>query len=230
MTPIRFVTYNVHDCVGRDGKFSVDRIIEVLLETEADVVALQEITLDHAGDLLGLLESSTRKRVFDGTLFERGVGRYGNVLLSPFEPLEQRLHDLSVSTREPRGVLDVSFDMKGRVIRVCATHLGFFRHESKYQFEQLSLLLRERRTATVLLGDFNVWCGRKALQPLAALGFEHIEVRSYPTWLKPLLPLDRIFAVSPAVIERCWYHDTPLARIASDHYPVLADIRTTASR
>ena len=54
----RVATYNVHDCIGRDGVYSPSRIVEVLRSLEADVVALQEITLDPAGEVLGCLHRS----------------------------------------------------------------------------------------------------------------------------------------------------------------------------
>jgi len=36
--------------------------------------------------------------------------------------------------------------------------------------------------------------------------------------------LDRILVRAPLRIRRCWRHDTPRARIASDHFPLLAEI------
>jgi endonuclease/exonuclease/phosphatase family metal-dependent hydrolase len=33
-------TYNIHDAVGGDGKFSPERIVAVLAEIDADIVAL----------------------------------------------------------------------------------------------------------------------------------------------------------------------------------------------
>ncbi len=53
-------TYNVHDCVGRDGRFGPGHIAEVLVEIDPDVFALQEITLGRAGDLTG-----ASRRCFD---------------------------------------------------------------------------------------------------------------------------------------------------------------------
>lgn len=103
---LRVATYNTHDCIGRDGKYSPERIADVILEIRADVVALQEITLDHAGDLVNHLEKTTGMLTVDGTIFAGGVGRYGNVLLSRYGIREQRLHDLSFSGCEPRGVIE----------------------------------------------------------------------------------------------------------------------------
>ena len=103
---LRVATYNTHVCIGRDGKFSPARIADVILEMRVDVVALQEITLDHAGDLVARLEKTTGMFTLDGTIFGRDVGRYGNVLLSRYAIREQMLHDLSYPECEPRGVID----------------------------------------------------------------------------------------------------------------------------
>jgi len=40
---LRIATYNVHKCRGLDGRLRPDRIVRVLREMEADVVALQEV-------------------------------------------------------------------------------------------------------------------------------------------------------------------------------------------
>jgi endonuclease/exonuclease/phosphatase family metal-dependent hydrolase len=40
---IRLVTYNIHGCVGRDGRLAVERVAGVLAELGADVIALQEL-------------------------------------------------------------------------------------------------------------------------------------------------------------------------------------------
>lgn len=48
MSQLRIVTYNVHRCLGVDGKLSPGRIAEVIAETGADVVALQELDVRRA--------------------------------------------------------------------------------------------------------------------------------------------------------------------------------------
>jgi endonuclease/exonuclease/phosphatase family metal-dependent hydrolase len=222
---VRVATYNVHDCVGRDGRFEPERIAEVLAELDAEVIALQEVTLDRAGELIGLFETATALRATDGTLFERGVGRYGNVVLTRQRVTAMRLQDLSCVGREPRGAIDVVIEMDGGPLRVCATHLGLSRTERRRQIDRLCALLCGTPGATLLLGDFNVWWGSTALAPLTAGGFDQVRVPSFPTWPSPVISLDRIFALSPLSIGRCWRHDSPLARIASDHFPLLAELQ-----
>ena len=47
-------SYNVHKCVGTDGAFDPDRILNVVLELDADIVALQEAD-ERFGSRKGLL-------------------------------------------------------------------------------------------------------------------------------------------------------------------------------
>ena len=54
--PFRVMTYNVHACVGTDGRLDVERIASVIRMYSPDIVALQE--LDEAQYWLELLVES----------------------------------------------------------------------------------------------------------------------------------------------------------------------------
>lgn len=43
MATLRIASYNVHRAIGTDRRFSPQRILDVLREIDADVVALQEV-------------------------------------------------------------------------------------------------------------------------------------------------------------------------------------------
>lgn len=221
---LRIATYNVHDCIGRDRRFDPERIGAVVQEMEADLVALQEVTLDHAGHLAARLARDTGMETRDGTLYPRGVGRYGNVILTRLPVLRSQLYDLSVANREPRGALELVVATDAGELRVCATHLGLRRAERRLQLARLAELLGPGDEATVLAGDFNVWQHPRELAPLAATGFVHERVYSFPTWPYPMIALDRIFARKPVGIIRCHRHTSAVARVASDHYPVVAEL------
>jgi len=221
---LRVATYNAHDCIGRDGHYAPDRIAQVISALNADVVALQEITLDHAGDVLASLEAATGLKAIDGTLFERGVGRYGNLLLTRQPVISQALHDVSFDGKEPRGLVEAEIEVQGRPCRVFATHLGLASRERRHQLAWIGTLLGQSAGAAILMGDFNVWFGRAAFRPLQDSGFSGTHVRSFPTWLKPLFPLDRVFARAPARVVKSWRSEELPVRTASDHFPIVADI------
>ena len=43
-------TYNIHSCVGRDGRYDPERILGVLKELDVDIIALQEVdSREHQG-------------------------------------------------------------------------------------------------------------------------------------------------------------------------------------
>ena len=222
---MRLATYNVHDCVGRDGRFDPKRIAAVLIGLEADLIALQEVTVDHAGTLTKLFETETGMRSVDGSLFARGVGRYGNLILTGKKIVEVWLHDLSCAQCEPRGCIEIELETDDGSLTVFSTHLGLKKNERSTQMLGLSDLLGGRSGAVVLMGDLNFLARAPGLRALTSMGFRHLSVRSFPTWPTPMLTLDRILARPPATIERCWRYDTPLARQASDHFPILAELR-----
>lgn len=228
MSGLRVATYNVHDCIGRDGVYAPERVAEVVGSLEADLVALQEVTLDHAGDVVGLMQQRTGLQAVDGTLFERGIGRYGNLLLSRCQILGQGLHDLSYPDREPRGAIEAHIGSGRGEYRVLGTHLGLSRGERASQIARIEQLSSRLADPVILLGDLNVWWGRWSFSSLRRQGFALTGIRSFPSRPLPFFALDRIGVTPPAVITRCWRERNRLTAVASDHLPVVAEIETIA--
>lgn len=220
---LRVATYNVHDCIGRDRRYDPERIVRILLQLNVDLVALQEVTLDTTGELLDLLQRKTGMQAIDGSLFERGVGRYGNLLLTRLPVLQTRLHDLSRPGREARGSIEALVDSELGLITVFATHLGLRRRERTWQIAALARALAQGERSALLMGDLNLWRGGM-LAPLTRQGFAQRPVPSFPTWPTPIGALDRIMARTPLHIRHCWRHTGMDTRIASDHFPVIAEI------
>jgi endonuclease/exonuclease/phosphatase family metal-dependent hydrolase len=106
-----------------------------------------------------------------------------------------------------------------------ATHLGLRPAERREQVQQLLHLFRERpHDSSVLLGDLNEWFlwGR----PLRRLHRHFRETPSLATFPRelPLLALDRIWTHPRAMLRSSQVHKTPLARLASDHLPLVATL------
>lgn len=219
---LRLATYNAHDCIGRDGQYSPSRIAQVIEMLDADLVALQEVTLDHQGDLLATLRGGTGMQVVDGTLAARGIGRYGNLLLSRLPIRDQRLHDLSSLGRETRGAIGASIATSGGLLHVLATHLGLRRQERAGQIARLLEVSTQLSGPLVLMGDLNAWW-RADLRPLRYAGMRACARRGFPArW--PLLALDQVWVRAPARVLGCRVVNNQLTRLASDHLPLLADV------
>jgi endonuclease/exonuclease/phosphatase family metal-dependent hydrolase len=226
MTRVRVATYNVHSGVGVDRRFRPERIVDVIDELHADVVALQEVLSPVRGfDVHAHFRETTGLHLVAMTTMQLAGGTFGNALLSRWPIVALVEHGLAVGHREPRGAIDATIGRDRGELRVIATHLGLRAAERS---EQLSRLLDIVKAApdcpTVFAGDFNMTRGRarELRAHLAQLG-EHDALATFPS-IAPVLPLDRIFAVHGAAIVDVAVHRSRRARVASDHLPLVATI------
>ena len=225
-------TYNIHGCIGLDGKRDPHRIARVIHSLGADVVALQEVEAwpmeGSDGMQIDCIASLTGVHAIHGPTMKRDAGHYGNALLTRLPVLDVQQLSIAVDGRQPRGALDVLLDAAGARLRVIATHLGLRPNERRKQVRMLlDVVSRESQhhhDFIVLLGDFNEWfiVGR----PLRWL---HRHFGSSParrTWPSPLpfLALDRIWVHPKTALRRCAVHSSSDSRKASDHLPICAEL------
>ena len=228
---LRLATYNIHGCVGVDGKADAERILRILRHINADVVALQEVESTGVGgvEFSRWLARNTDYEVHSGPTLRRREGHYGNALLSrlPTRSLERR--DLSVPGREPRGAIVATLDADGRPLLVVATHLGLKSAEREFQVESLLQTVRreiahEHPVARVLLGDINEWCSYGApLRKLDRYFQNGCSPATFPSRF-PLLALDRILVRPHSAVRDVGVNKNEATRVASDHLPLLATI------
>ncbi|CAN7530977.1 endonuclease/exonuclease/phosphatase family protein [Neorhizobium sp. LjRoot104] len=224
-------SYNVHKCVGIDGKFDPGRTSHVIREIGADVIALQEAD-SRFGERRGLLDLAWMEREMG--LFPVPVsgvakahGWHGNVILFR-EGLVRDVHQVKLPGLEPRGALITELELKdGSAFRIIAAHLGLLNRSRQQQARMILDILRSREEQpTVLMGDLNEWRlgDRSSLNTLATVFGLPAAVPSFPSRL-PVLALDRIMANRPGLIDAVETHDSPLARLASDHLPIKALVK-----
>jgi endonuclease/exonuclease/phosphatase family metal-dependent hydrolase len=228
MATLRVATWNIHGAVGADGRYLPARVVGVLREIDADIVALQEVASEEAHtSFLADLERDTGYHVVAGLLRQRHGSDFGNAVLSRFPVRSVEHLDLAVDRYEPRGALDVCIDLGLRpLLRVVATHLGLRPGERREQVRRiLAKVERESPHPTLLMGDLNEWYlwGR----PLRWLHSHFREMPSAPRTFpahRPVFALDRIWVSPAGSLRRLVRHATPLARSASDHLPLIAEI------
>jgi endonuclease/exonuclease/phosphatase family metal-dependent hydrolase len=220
---LRIASYNVHACVGTDGRKDAARIAGVIEELGCDTVGLQEADyrLDFIAHRLGM-------EAVPGLTLLRHDGPYGNALVTRRRVLAVRRLPFTYSGREPRNALDVDLEVGGETVRVIVTHLGLWPAERRYQVRKILELLRQTPVTerVVVLGDINEWLplGRPLRWMNALLGHSPAE-RSFPSrW--PLLALDRVWVRPRHALLALKAHRSPLAALASDHLPVKAVIAT----
>lgn len=224
---LRLATYNVHSCVGRDGRRDPDRVSHVIAELDADVIAIQEFTypMDLAIEtrkLTGLAALDGYECALGPTL-ERRSNRFGNLLLTRHPIRELQRINLSMDRREPRGALAVTIDVGGTELHVLATHLGLKLRERELQVRKILEHVEAQTTGLLaVMGDFNDWLpGRSVVHVLEAKFGASPSPCTFPVFW-PLLPLDRIWVQPGASLRSMEAHDSPLAKVASDHLPLVA--------
>ena len=227
MPQVRLASYNVHRAIGGDGHCDPERILGVINEIQPDVIALQEVEAnDDGGDMLEWLAKRTGFHAIAGTTLKRHDGNFGNGVLTRWPARAYNLVDLSWRRREPRGAIAVDVMCGGpNHLRVVATHLGLRPAERREQVQRLLRLFTwgpdER---AVLMGDLNEWFlwGR----PLRRLHrhFEPTPARNTFPAKMPFLALDRVWTHPGNILKDLRAHDSALARVASDHLPLVATV------
>jgi len=233
MQDFTVLSYNIHECVGVDHRRDPERIARVIKQSDAQVVGLQEVHSDASGEehlhQMNYLSATTGLQAVPGPAVERRNGHYGNVLLTSCKVLDVHKLDLSYLQREPRGAIDADLEIGGEPVRVIVTHLGLRPAERRFQVTKLLAALAQKRTRiVVLLSDFNEWLptGRSLRWIHSHLGKSAL-VRTFPSRF-PIFALDRIWVSPPAALNELCCLRTPLTRLASDHLPLKATIRTSA--
>jgi len=227
MATLRLASYNVHRAIGRDRRCEPERILAVLREIDADVLALQEVEAhDNGGDMLAWLAAETGFEPIAGTTLVRHDGHYGNGLLTRCPIRAKALCDLSWRGREPRGAISVDVDCEGEPLRIVATHLGLRPAERREQVQRLLRLFSDRPgDRAVLVGDLNEWfLWGRPLRRLHRFFDETPAVRTFPAHF-PMFALDRLWTHPGTILKGLKAHDSEKARVASDHLPLVATIQ-----
>ncbi|MET0026478.1 MAG: endonuclease/exonuclease/phosphatase family protein [Candidatus Thiodiazotropha sp.] len=222
--PIKVATYNVHRSIGPDGIRDLERTAQVIKETGARVIALQEV--EERLEDSHTLADSTGMTAISGMTLDTPDRRYGNILLTNFEIRSADVIDISWERREPRSIIDAMLETPGgQTLRCLATHLGLSSRERNHQHRLIATLLSKQwEGPTLLMGDLNEWRPfSPQLRRIDRLLGRSRGQRSFPSRL-PLLPLDRIWISPNHMLRDIVSHRTQISRMASDHLPVVAQL------
>jgi len=220
---VRIATYNIHKGRGLDGRVNIQRILEILHRIDADVIGVQEVYEEQAGYLAQKLEM----RLVTGTTVRRPEGPCGNAILTRLSLQRVATFDLSVGVREARGGIRADLDFHGRTLHVLNVHLGLRQRERATQVRWLverHILGDERQGPRIVVGDLNEWFPGRVGRALRR-EFTSLRPRRTHPALLPLWALDRIYWDHALQGESLRVHRSRMARVASDHLPLVAALR-----
>ena len=229
MSTVRVLTWNIHGALGRNPRFDLARVVELIDRWDPQVVALQEVDSrrDKTGDNpFELLQRELGEHGIGAKSISTEDGDYGQMLISRWPLTETEVHDISYPEREPRRAIASRIETPHGPLRVVATHLGLSIHERRGQAEKLLAIAGREAVPTVIMGDFNDWFWVGSVRK--ALSHElpgRTRFRTFPS-IFPLLRLDRIYCRPRSAFVDC-YTDRA-ARAISDHLPVIADVSLPA--
>ncbi|WAT17313.1 endonuclease/exonuclease/phosphatase family protein [Aurantiacibacter sp. MUD11] len=229
---LTFASYNIHKGVGADRRRDPDRIIEVIEEIGADVIALQEVD-ERFGNRRAVLDRDELEKagyqVASKPTKPASMGWHGNALLvrEGLKVVEVDAHHLPQV--EPRGAIRATLRKGRQEICVTGMHLDLTGLQRKRQFAHVCNASRAPGLPAVMLGDCNEW-----LRPFGgwrglAAHWHMVEPgRSFPSQ-RPMLALDRVVHTSHWQLEEAEVHNSSTARQASDHLPVYARLKLLES-
>ena len=221
-----------------DRRVRPQRIVEVLGEINADVIALQEVlsipdARPEDDQAYFIAEQLKLSHTVGGTRRLRG-GIYGNVVLSRWPITAVQNYDITVRGREQRGCLRADVEIGGSPLHVFNVHLGTAylerRHQGRRLIDEAILNNGELSGPRLMLGDFNEWTRGLASRLLAShlvsadVRLHLPRSRTYPGVL-PLLHLDHIYHEDSLQLEAMTLYRTRLSMMASDHLPLVADFQ-----
>lgn len=229
---LTFASYNIHKAVGLDRRRDPDRIISVLREIDADVIALQEVDRRFGARPSVLPRQTLDDHTpytpvrLDHGHFGRpdSLGWHGNALLVRRDIGVVDAGIVPLPTLEPRGAIRADFEVAGRRVRVVGMHLDLSGLRRRQQVRTVLAHLDEcdGHCPTVLLGDFNEWARTGGCFREFGRGWNLLAPgRSFPS-RRPVAQLDRIVVSQGWDIEHLSVHHSALAAVASDHLPVIA--------
>lgn len=225
--PLRLVSYNIRKCLGLDMRRRPERTLEVISETFADIIVLQEADRRMAPRPTAL----PRKLIEIETDYEPlelgseiSLGWHGNAILLR-KGVEGRVVDrLILPGLEPRGA--VIAEVGG--LRLVGAHLGLRRRDRRLQLAYIQAALeRLDPMPTAMLGDFNEWSPDIGLEPLLGHFAVHSPGKSFHA-AHPVAALDRIALGSGVELRDAGVAQGRKAAMASDHLPIWARIRAAS--
>ncbi len=228
---VRLASYNVHNCIGMDNMRDYNRIADIIRQTGADVVALQELdsvtrrnggvyALSELEKLTGLHGTFAAAIPYDG-------GSYGIGILSKEKPLSCKI--VPMPGREEKRVMLMA-EFKDYVF--CATHQSLTPADQLASVGEIVEAVKNIRKPLFLAGDMNSVPDEAPQRELGRhfIALTDTSLPSYPAD-KPEVCLDYIYGYKGNGYTFSVLRTQVVPeKEASDHRPVQVDLKIERER
>ncbi|ONF97686.1 endonuclease/exonuclease/phosphatase family protein [Sphingomonas jeddahensis] len=217
--------------IGTDRRRSPERVLEVLREVDADIIALQEADRRFGARMAviapHLLEEHSDWKSVGFGVRAGSMGWHGNALLVRKHCHIVDCEVIHLPALEPRGAVMADVQLGDTVLRVIGMHLDL---SGLWRRRQAAAILSHVeassvRRPTVMMGDLNEWT--RAAGCLRDFGRAFAFAETGPSYhaRRPVGRLDRIMVSGDLKVQDCGVHTSAAARKASDHLPIWADVK-----
>ena len=163
---MRVLSYNIHKGIGgRDRRYRLERIIQVIEQENPDLICLQEVDRNVRrsryhdqprllADYFNVVEKFFQINVHLTT------GGYGNLILSRWPFRSQHQVSLRQKDRKPRGAQMAVVETPEGPLHLVNWHLGLAERERHWQVQRLfehHLFQESADLPTLIIGDCNDW-------------------------------------------------------------------------
>lgn len=222
-------SYNIHRAIGLDRRRSPERVLSVLHEISADIVALQEADRRFGRRVsvlpLQMIDDHSDYRAVALDTRPDSIGWHGNALLVKAHVHVAASGVIPLPTLEPRGAIWAELAVGQQPIRVVGMHLDLSGVRRRGQIRAIfSHIATLPPMPTILMGDLNEWSLHSGALRACPAEYQVLATgRSFHT-RRPVAQLDRIIVSPHWRMHECGVHHSALAARCSDHLPVWAGL------
>lgn len=231
---LRVMTYNIRHGSGMDNIMDLDRILQVIKESGATIVALNEVDRHYGArsnyeDQIALLaDALDMNYVYQPTTTnppDAASGNkpreHGHALLSKYPIVNSEKRDFSLGDDYGRGILRVRLDVDGEALEVFVTHWGMTETVRFNHIKETAAFMNEYPGKSLLMGDLNAIPEEHNIIALKSRLIDGTGDDAYTFDAgNPTRKIDYIFVSRNIDIS----NGTVINTTASDHRPMMADL------
>ena len=233
---MKIMTFNIQHALDYINKvIDIDLFADSIARLGPDICGLNEVRGEGALDgytdqTNAIADRIDRQRYFAEAIKVRGVGPYGNALVTKYPIISAEtvaIPDPAVKREggryESRCVLKAVLDVDGHELCVLVCHMGLVDDEARNAVSTICDILDSCELPTVLMGDFNLTPDSELLAPLYARLSDTDAVAAVPG--APTFPSD----LPRIKIDYIFYRGlhcrsvTTIEEVISDHLPIAAE-------